>query len=196
MKLISAFFLICLSLSCNQSANTTAENPASETAATHAIENQSATDSSLTQIVNDYIRLKDAFVEADTNQINAEARQLISKLEEKFPEDDSTISAPVRTLTGNITAEAKGLLGESDLSEKRKEFSFVSDNLLELLKSVQYKGEKVYQQTCPMAFNDTEQASWLSNSSTIVNPYLGKKHPKYASGMVHCGEITDSVLNR
>jgi hypothetical protein len=44
-----------------------------------------------------------------------------------------------------------------------------------------------------MAFNDNETAFWLSNSREVVNPYLGKKHPKYASGMLHCGEVKDSI---
>jgi hypothetical protein len=44
-----------------------------------------------------------------------------------------------------------------------------------------------------MAFNDNEAAYWLSNSREVVNPYLGKKHPKYSSGMLHCGEVKDSL---
>jgi hypothetical protein len=44
-----------------------------------------------------------------------------------------------------------------------------------------------------MAFNDNETAFWLSDNREVVNPYLGKKHPKYASGMLHCGEVKDSL---
>jgi hypothetical protein len=44
-----------------------------------------------------------------------------------------------------------------------------------------------------MAFNDEEEANWLSNSSKVVNPYLGKHHPKYKAGMLHCGDVVDSV---
>ncbi len=196
MKLISAFFLICLFLSCNQTTNTDAAKPSIDASAGTAIENQSATDSSLTRVVQKYIQLKDAFVEADTSLINASAQRFLTEIDQVFPETDTGVSSSVRMISGNIEAETKGLLGEADLTEKRKEFSIVSDNLLDLLKSVHYKGEKLYQQTCPMAFNDTEKGSWLSASSEIVNPYLGKKHPKYASGMLHCGELTDSVLNR
>ncbi|MBS1925917.1 MAG: DUF3347 domain-containing protein [Bacteroidetes bacterium] len=60
--------------------------------------------------------------------------------------------------------------------------------------SINYEGKKLYLQHCPMAFNDTEGADWLSSSDEIINPYLGKKHPKYKAGMLHCGEIKDSVL--
>jgi hypothetical protein len=44
-----------------------------------------------------------------------------------------------------------------------------------------------------MAFNDTEEAFWLSDKNRVVNPYLGSKHPKYKGSMLHCGDITDSL---
>jgi len=44
-----------------------------------------------------------------------------------------------------------------------------------------------------MAFNDSDEAYWLSNSREIVNPYLGKKHPRYKAGMLACGDLTDSL---
>ncbi len=61
------------------------------------------------------------------------------------------------------------------------------------LKTVNYEGPKLFLQNCPMAFNDTESANWISNSEEIVNPYLGKNHPKYKGGMLHCGEIKDTI---
>ncbi len=44
-----------------------------------------------------------------------------------------------------------------------------------------------------MAFNDTESGIWMSAQSDIRNPYLGTKHQKYKSGMLHCGETKDSL---
>ena len=44
-----------------------------------------------------------------------------------------------------------------------------------------------------MAFGDDQAANWISNSTEIVNPYLGKRHPKYKAGMLHCGELKDSI---
>lgn len=69
----------------------------------------------------------------------------------------------------------------------------ITENLYPLLQIVQYQGATVYQQMCPMAFNDNEAGYWLSDSREVVNPYLGKKHPKYSGGMVHCGEVKDSI---
>jgi hypothetical protein len=72
----------------------------------------------------------------------------------------------------------------------------MGQHLLPLLKAVSFRAQPVYQQVCPMAFNDNETAYWLSNQREIMNPYLGKKHPKYASGMLHCGELSDSLFIR
>ncbi|HTE12434.1 MAG TPA: hypothetical protein VK645_16485, partial [Chitinophagaceae bacterium] len=56
-----------------------------------------------------------------------------------------------------------------------------------------YDRQKLYHQHCPMAFNDDEEAWWISNSNKIINPYLGRKHPKYKATMEGCGDITDSL---
>jgi hypothetical protein len=64
-------------------------------------------------------------------------------------------------------------------------FQTSSDLLFDLLRTVQYKGVKLYQQFCPMAFNNTG-AHWLSAEMEIFNPYFGDK-------MLHCGEIKDSI---
>ena len=43
-----------------------------------------------------------------------------------------------------------------------------------------------------MAFKDSLEGYWLSNSSKVVNPYLGNKHPRYGAKMIECGEVVDS----
>lgn len=195
--------IICLLISCvlfaaacNQASENNGAGAATESIPSETVENQSAMDSSLNPVIAEYLVLKDGFVEADTVAVNRAAIQLVNYIDSLYPDEDTLDATPVRTLFTNISAESKGLLGETDLTEKRKGFSMVSENLHDLLKLVKYRGNKIYRQTCPMAFNDTEAASWLSNSSEVVNPYLGKKHPKYSAGMLHCGEVTDSIINR
>jgi hypothetical protein len=181
---------------CNQGAENKQGNASVENTPAEKIENQSAMDSSLNPVIAEYLVLKDGFVEADTIVINKAAINLLSYIDSLYPDDDTLAATPVKSLFTNISAESKGLLGEADLNEKRKSFSMISENLHDLLTLVNYRGSKIYQQTCPMAFNDTEAATWLSDSREVVNPYLGKKHPKYAAGMLHCGEVTDSIINR
>jgi hypothetical protein len=69
----------------------------------------------------------------------------------------------------------------------------ISEALYNLVRTVKYDRQKLYHQHCPMAFNDEEEAWWISNSNKIENPYLGKKHPKYKGTMIGCGDITDSL---
>jgi hypothetical protein len=75
----------------------------------------------------------------------------------------------------------------------RKDFGMVSENLYPFLRTINYEGEKMYWQNCPMAFGDDKGANWISNTREIVNPYLGKNHPEFKGSMLHCGEIKDTI---
>ena len=162
-----------------------------------ALADQTVAEKSLTPVINAYYSLKDALIEADSAAADKSAAQLLALADSlKIAELklDTTLAQSIETYRGNIAAETKGLIGETDLTQKRRAFSMISQNLLPLLKEVNYKAEPVYQQICPMAFNDDETAYWLSNTNEINNPYLGKKHPKYGAGMLHCGELGDSLI--
>jgi Protein of unknown function (DUF3347) len=161
------------------------------------IENQSLAEKGLTPVVNAYYTLKDALIEADTLLADKSAAELLKLTDSlKISEilTDSSLVRGIEIYRGNISAETKGLIGEINITEKRRSFSMISQNLLPLLQEVNFKATPVYQQICPMAFNDDEKAYWLSSSREIMNPYLGKKHPKYKAGMLHCGELGDSLL--
>lgn len=142
-----------------------------------------------------YFRLSDALVIWDTVEANKAAVALASAADsiDLTGTPDSSLIQNIRDLTGTIRAEAAALAGETDITEKRHAFNMITDNLYPLLQAVQYDGQKLYYQACPMAFNDNDSGFWISNKAEIVNPYLGTKHPKYASGMLHCGDNIDSL---
>jgi hypothetical protein len=154
-----------------------------------------ATTSSITLALTAYYQLKDALVEYDTAAANKAAQALAIAADSIKTEgiSDTALSQTLRNFAGTVASEAKDLGGETDLLEKKRSFRMISENLYPMLQAVQYNAGTVYHQMCPMAFNDNETAYWLSNNREVVNPYLGKKHPKYASGMLHCGELTDSL---
>ncbi len=104
-----------------------------------------------------------------------------------------TIIATAKSFSDNVVAETRGVAGENTIEEKRRSFYTLSENLYNLLRTVQYDQQVIYHDKCPMAFNDSEEAYWISNTKKIINPYLGKKHPHYAGGMVGCGSIEDSL---
>jgi hypothetical protein len=150
----------------------------------------------VSNLLNKYYQLKDAFVDWDTAKANQHAKEL-KVLADSLPlsqmKADSLIIQTADDFAGSISGDAVGLIGETDITEKRKSFYTLSESLYNLLRTVRYDGEVVYHQRCPMAFNDEDEAFWLSNSSQVVNPYLGTKHPKYKDKMLDCGDVTDSL---
>jgi len=143
-----------------------------------------------------YYTLKNAFVEWDSLQVDKAADALIAdagKVHYSALKADSSIVSTAQSLSESVVAESKGILGEKTLEGKRRSFYTLSENLYNLVRAVHYDQQVIYHVKCPMAFNDTEEAFWLSNTSEVINPYLGKKHPKYHAGMINCGSVTDSI---
>lgn len=160
--------------------------------------NSDAFNESFEKMLNSYLDLKNALIDYDTAAANAAAGQLAIasdslKIDELKGDTTGTIKEMAKNNSGTILGSAKGLIGEKDIVKKKVEFRMISDALYDLVRIVRYDRQKIYHQHCPMAFNDTEEAWWISTSNKIQNPYLGKKHPKFKAGMLECGDITDSL---
>ena len=172
---------------------TATRTPTTNTAKKHSPE----FDKQITSLLNSYMAMKSAFVDADTSAIKAKTAAFIAAADslhlDELQEKDSSIYMAVQQNVSDIKANAQPILQENDITEMRHDFSMVSENLYPFLKTIGYEGEKLYWQNCPMAFGDDKPANWLSNTAEIYNPYLGKKDPKYKSGMLHCGENMDSI---
>ena len=69
----------------------------------------------------------------------------------------------------------------------------VSENLYPLFKTINYEGDAMYWENCPMAFGDDNGANWVSKTKEVINPYLGKNHPTYKATMLHCGIVKDTI---
>lgn len=152
---------------------------------------------SINSTMDAYFEMKSAFVESDTARAKEACRKMIVfadsiKLSE-LKKDTSGIYLTDSLSLENIKANAKSLLLQPNITEMRKDFSMVNENLYPFLKAINYKGPKVYWQNCPMAFGEGKEANWISNTEEIVNPYLGKNHPEFKSSMLHCGEIKDTI---
>ena len=153
---------------------------------------------SFEKLLNSYFSLRDALVEYDTAKANTVAKEMVVfadslKTDEIKADSSGVIKQTATDFAGTISGSAKGLIGETDLVKKKREFQLISEALYNLVRTVKYDRQKLYHQHCPMAFNDEEEAWWISNSNKIVNPYLGRKHPKYKATMEGCGDITDSL---
>ncbi len=150
------------------------------------------------KLMSDYIALKDAFVEADTTLVKAKCLLFIQSLESidtiELKKDTSLIYETIKATIADVQANASSLLVQTDITEMRKDFSGLTDMMYPtFFQVINYEGPTMYLQNCPMAFADTIPANWISNSNEVVNPYLGKKHPKYKAAMVNCGEVKDSI---
>ena len=67
------------------------------------------------------------------------------------------------------------------IDHQREHFGSLSSNMYEVVKAFQTNDMVLYKQYCPM-----EKKSWLSESSAIKNPYLGKK-------MLDCGMTKETM---
>ena len=152
---------------------------------------------SVADAVNSYLSMKSAFVEADTVKIKLNGQKFIVTVDSlrlsELKKDDSQILLAAQQEVSDIKANAQAMLQETVLTEMREDFRMVSENLYPFLKTIGYEGPKLYWQNCPMAFGENKEGNWLSNTSEIVNPYLGKIHPENKSAMPDCGEIKDSL---
>jgi Protein of unknown function (DUF3347) len=174
----------------------TVEEP--KQAALSISKNSAGFNTSFEQLLNSYNELKAALVEYDTSKANAAAKTMIVaadslKTNEITGDSTGVIKQTAADFASSMSGSAKGIIGETDLVKKKREFNLISDAFYNLIRTVRYDRQKFYHQHCPMAFNDEEEAFWISSSNKIENPYLGKKHPKYKASMLNCGDVTDSL---
>lgn len=143
-----------------------------------------------------YYVLKDAFVEWDSTKAGKAAGDLaasVSQIPFGSLKSDTTIISTAKNFADGIVSESKAIQGTPEITEQRHSFYTLSEDFYNLVRTVRYDQAVIYHVNCPMAFNDEQEAFWISNTNDVVNPYLGKKHPKYKSGMINCGEVKDSI---
>jgi hypothetical protein len=144
----------------------------------------------------DYDVVKESYVNWDSAGLKANITKLQGSLNALSFEEihrDTTIYETVISMKDNFKSDLDGMLNAPDLTESRRSFHSLSQNLYDLLRTIRYDGSPIYLQECPMAFNDDEAAVWLSSSSAVRNPYLGLHHPKYHGSMIECGSPKDSL---
>lgn len=158
--------------------------------------NSSAFDRSFSKLMNDYYGIRDALVAWDSSRADIAAKSLQQKADSlPFSElkGDSSIILTAQNLATSVSSETKGFIGETTIEQKRRAFNMLTDEIYNIIRTVRYSGEKIYYFKCTNAFKESGEAYWLSNTSLIMNPYLGKNHPAYKDAMLGNGEIVDSL---
>lgn len=201
MKKIIAFLVVILAVFCVYwfMLRTKTSGPREPKQAPMSIKRHSDSfNNSINKVVTNYLALKDAFVEADTTLAKQKANDFLASLNMldtlELKKDTALVFQTVSATLDDVRSNALSLLQQTNITEMRKDFSSLTDMMYPtFFTAIQYEGPKLYLDNCPMAFNDSISANWISNSAEIVNPYLGKKHPVYHAGMVGCGEVKDSI---
>jgi hypothetical protein len=152
-------------------------------------------------IVDNYLAIKDAFVNDDTNKVKTSTTAFIAALDKmdtvELKKDTASVFETVVSNISDIKSNAQSILQQNDITEMRKDFSSMTDVMYpSFFYAINYEGQPLYLQNCPMAFNDSIPANWISGDKEINNPYLGKAHPVYKSSMLHCGEIKDTIKRK
>ena len=153
---------------------------------------------SIDKTIAAYLGMKDAFIESDTTAAKMNAIRFTRLLDniplEELKKDTAMIFETAKSSVADIKANALSLISQTSIDEMRKDFSMVTEMMYPaFFKTINYEGKTLYLEHCPMAFGDDQGANWLSGSEEVINPYLGKQHPKYKGTMIHCGEVMDSV---
>jgi Cu(I)/Ag(I) efflux system membrane fusion protein len=141
----------------------------------------------LSQMLDEYITLTGALVEADADAAKEAASAVLN----------SANAMPVATIDGEQKAYAEkqidivrnssaAIAGTADLAEQRNNLEALSEAVFSLTKAFNATDEKVYYQHCPMV-NNNQGAYWVSTNSEIRNPYFG-------SSMLKCGS-NEEVYN-
>jgi len=165
-----------------------------------ARKHSAAFNSGIDSLLDAYLSMKDAFVNTDSNNAKKACGKLIlfadsGRLAE-LKKDTSGIYETAMAQMGDVRANAESLLKQTDLTEMKQDFRMIGESIYPFLKTIHYDGKTLYLQNCPMAFGEDNGANWISNSSEIINPYLGKNHPEFKATMLHCGEVKDSIVAR
>ncbi|WP_346238270.1 DUF3347 domain-containing protein [Niabella insulamsoli] len=155
-----------------------------------------AFNASVEAVLKSYYAMNDGFVNWDSAVVNQQAAALVdaaNKLDLEDLKKDSMIYETALYPVENIKGNADAIAAEADWTAKRQALRDLSDNLRNFLITVKYDAAVVYWQECPMAFGENSPGSWLSSQEAIVNPYLGKKDPKYGESMLSCGETKQKI---
>jgi len=153
---------------------------------------------SIDKAMGAYHEMKNAFVDADTTRVKSYTDAFIQLLDSipvnELKNDTAMIFETASSTIMDIKSNAASIIQQTDITEMRRDFSMVTEMLYPaFFKTINYEGEALYLQHCPMAFDGDKGANWISNNKKVINPYLGKNHPKYKGIMLHCGETKDTI---
>lgn len=143
---------------------------------------QTETKFSISEIVNNYLALKNALTKDDSKAAASAGKTLYTSFNAV---NVNSIDAKQKKEYLDIVDDAKEHaehIGDNagKIEHQREHFIMLSKEINDLIKTFGTE-QKLYQAFCPMA-NEGKGAIWISEVKGIKNPYFGKK-------MSTCGSI-------
>lgn len=141
---------------------------------------------SIKEIVENYLQLKNALVNDNTQDAATVGKKIVSALEKL---NKSFLTADQKKLYEDVEDDAREHaehIGENagNIEHQREHFDMLSNDLYDLVKEFG-SGQVLYKDFCSM-YNDKKGAIWLSETKEIKNPYYGKK-------METCGSVKEEI---
>ena len=178
-KIILAIIVIAeVFVACNNNATekkNTDTNVATSTVPAADISTKTA--SSVKEIVDDYLQMKNAFSK-DNDKDAAAAGDAMVKAFANFNTSILTSGqSKIYTDTQDDAKEHAEHIGSNggNIKHQREHFDMLSKDIYQLVKTFG-GGQKLYYDHCPM-YNNKKGAYWLSETKEIANPYLGMAMP-------------------
>lgn len=141
---------------------------------------------SIKEIVEHYLHLKNALVSDDTKDAAIAGKEMVAAMEQL---DKSSLHPEQKKVYEDIEDDAKEHaehIGENagKIAHQREHFGMLSKDLYDLVKA--FGSEQIlFEDFCPMV-NDKKGAIWLSETKQIKNPYYGKQMPT-------CGSVKEEI---
>ncbi|MGZ3821880.1 MAG: DUF3347 domain-containing protein [Mucilaginibacter sp.] len=129
--------------------------------------------SSVNAVIKSYIDIKNALATDNSKAANDAAKQFTAALKGiQADEMDAKQKDTWQRYGEKLRFDGEHIAESTEIAHQREHFGSLSANLYNVLKAFKDNDAPLYQQYCPMA-----KKAWLSESSAIKNPYLGKKMP-------------------
>lgn len=188
MKSLFGLFILGFLLSCNSQNDKKAPETGPKLVALVKLTNSPAFNNSFKELMDAYWGLKENFIAEKDSGIAQSARTMMHSADSlKISElkADSNLIFTARTYSEGISSELIGLLGEKEMLAKKRSFQMVSDQLYDLIRTVQYDQLLLLHAYCNNAFDD-QGAYWICKPQELQNPYLPKS-------TTNCCEIKDTI---
>jgi len=141
-----------------------------------------AQDEAVNKVVTQYLAIKNDLAADNSKAANADAKTFTEALKQVQPGKLTDAEKKVWTkYAEKLRFDGDHISESAAITHQREHFGNLSTNMYAVIKAFKTNKVTLYQQYCPM-----ERKSWLSESSSIKNPYLGKQ-------MIDCGRTTETL---